>query len=65
MLSRFTTTGAPDESFGDDGTTMTSFTVASDAQDLVVQPDGAIVVAGGANFCGLRSTFVALRHLAA
>ena len=33
MLSRFTITGAPDETFGDDGTTTTSFTVANDAQD--------------------------------
>lgn len=65
MLSRFTTTGAPDESFGEDGTTATSFNVASDAQDLVVQPDGAIVVAGGANFCGFKSTFAVLRYLAA
>jgi uncharacterized delta-60 repeat protein len=65
MVSRFTTTGALDVTFGDDGTSFTTFVEAQDAQDVVIQPDGAIVVAGAANFCGLKSTFAVLRYLPA
>ena len=48
-LMRFTSAGAPDNSFGTNGVLAVDFFSAGDiANDVLVQPDGKLVVAGSA-----------------
>ncbi|XIE80567.1 calcium-binding protein [Streptomyces sp. SBR177] len=50
-VARFTTTGAPDTSFGGDGFVVTGFGDYDEARAVLVQPDGKVVAAGyGAGF---------------
>jgi uncharacterized delta-60 repeat protein len=65
VVSRFSTDGAIDASFGTSGTAATSYEVANQASDVVIQPDGRIVAVGAANFCTSKFTFVVLRYLGA
>jgi uncharacterized delta-60 repeat protein len=75
-LARYTTIGALDMSFSDDGTLTTDFTDVCPfcsaathdyAHALVIQPDSTIVVAGGSNAIdpnGINSGFALARYLA-
>lgn len=63
VVSRFASDGAIDTSFGDSGTVSLDFTVAQDAQDVLIQPDGKIVVGGGAKFCFSDAPFAVVRFL--
>jgi uncharacterized delta-60 repeat protein len=62
-LARYDITGALDATFGGDGKVRTDFTTGVDALDeLRIQPDNKIVVAGGANFFGANSKFALARY---
>lgn len=51
-VARYDLDGNPDAAFGGDGTVTTNLSVGSDiANDVAIQSDGAIVVAGSAGFC--------------
>jgi uncharacterized delta-60 repeat protein len=51
-LARYNTDGTLDTTFGNGGKVLTDFGVSADAYSVVVQPDGKIVAAGGANIDG-------------
>ncbi len=44
---RYNTNGTPDNTFGYQGVTLTIFSATSGPSDLVLQPDGKIILAGG------------------
>jgi uncharacterized delta-60 repeat protein len=48
-VTRLTSRGAPDTTFSGDGNQKIAFALDARADDLALQPDGKIVVAGGAN----------------
>lgn len=63
-LARFNTTGTLDTSFGTGGKVATDFAAANDVPfSVAVQPDGNIVVAGGANING-HANFALARYVA-
>jgi uncharacterized delta-60 repeat protein len=65
-LARFRSNGAPDSTFGNNGTVTTSFgpTGPSAAFAVALQPDGKIVVAGGSfSFFAGQSSFALARYL--
>ena len=49
VVARYLATGKPDTSFGNSGTTSVNFGAVDTARDVVIQPDGKIVVVGGVN----------------
>src|SRR5207302_10913477 len=48
-IARLTSNGHPDTTFGGDGKVVTKFRHASDGEDLVVHPDGSILLSGEIN----------------
>ncbi|HQX99461.1 MAG TPA: T9SS type A sorting domain-containing protein, partial [Flavobacteriales bacterium] len=61
-LARYTTDGSLDNSFGVNGKETTAFGTGDDiGQSIAIQPDGSIVVAGGANN-GTDSDFAVARY---
>ena len=64
-VARFNVDGSPDQSFGTNARTDFAFPSASSSvpQDVVVQPDGKIVVAGAAHF-NARDDFIVARYTA-
>ena len=61
-LARYNTSGSLDTSFGGDGTVTTDFIAGNDiATNVVIQPDGKIVVAGYSDALG-TSDFVLARY---
>jgi uncharacterized delta-60 repeat protein len=63
LLVRYGTNGALDQSFGSNGRVMTDFSGGSDvALDVVVQPDGRIIVAGSAFITATKSDFALARY---
>jgi uncharacterized delta-60 repeat protein len=62
-LARFTTAGTLDLTFSTDGKATTNFTRGADyADDVVIQGDEKIVVAGAANFFGPDAKFALARY---
>jgi uncharacterized delta-60 repeat protein len=62
-LVRYNPDGTLDMSFSGDGTVTTNFTAGLDyADDLKIQGDGKIVVAGSANFFGRDAKFALARY---
>jgi uncharacterized delta-60 repeat protein len=62
-LARYNPNGALDSSFSGDGKVRTDFTSGLDyADDVELQSDGKIVVAGAANFFGRDSRFALVRY---
>jgi len=62
-LARFTTAGTLDPTFSTDGKATANFTRGADyADDVVIQNDGKIVVAGAANFFGPDAKFALARY---
>jgi uncharacterized delta-60 repeat protein len=60
---RYDVNGALDPTFGGDGKVRTDFGGGTDfAEDLVIQSDGKIVAAGGANSEGANSRFLLARY---
>jgi uncharacterized delta-60 repeat protein len=51
-LKRFQANGAPDTTFGDNGTTTTPFMASCKANALLIQPDAKIVIGGEAGTTG-------------
>jgi uncharacterized delta-60 repeat protein len=65
VLARYTPDGRPDPSFGGDGTVTTDFDGGSDgAGGVAIDPQGRIVVAGGAQLGNRRADFALARYLA-
>jgi serralysin len=63
-LARYNPDGRLDMSFSGDGKATTDFTGGRDfGWGIVIQPDGNIVVVGGAGFDGSKSTFALARYL--
>jgi uncharacterized delta-60 repeat protein len=62
-LARYHTGGSLDASFGSDGKVATNITRFDDrADDVAIQPDGKIVVAGTANYFSRKARFVTVRY---
>jgi uncharacterized delta-60 repeat protein len=62
-LVRYKTNGTLDTAFSTDGKATTNFTRGADyADDVVIQNDGKIVVAGAANFFGPDAKFALARY---
>jgi uncharacterized delta-60 repeat protein len=62
-LARYHSTGALDATFGGDGRVTTNISRFDDrADDLAIQADGKIVVAGTANYFSGRARFVVVRY---
>ena len=62
-VARYLPDGAPDRTFGTDGMLTTEIDGGSDnAHDIMVQPDGKLVVAGLSDGCG-NGKFVVVRYL--
>ncbi|NVO00879.1 MAG: chitobiase/beta-hexosaminidase C-terminal domain-containing protein, partial [Geobacteraceae bacterium] len=63
LLMRFTANGTPDTNFGTNGSATYSGGIDDSANDVAIQADGKIIVAGYTNN-GARSSLLALRYLA-
>lgn len=62
-LARYHSTGARDTTFGGDGLVTTNLSRFDDrADDLTIQADGRIVVAGTANYFSARARFAVVRY---
>lgn len=58
FLTRYNSNGSLDSSFGSGGKAITQIGSAAGARDMVLQPDGKIVVTGGTVNNGLGDTYV-------
>jgi len=59
FLARYNENGSLDTSFGIGGKVITHFGGSNGATDLALQPDGKIVITGGAHISGQNSTILA------
>jgi|GEM_PF-1207698 len=62
VVYRYNSDGTPDTGFGTNGVVQTNLNGSFGADEIVVQPDGKIIIGGGCSFNGTYDRFVLVRY---